>query len=338
MTIIRRKTRTGKTRYGVKLDRPGRKQEWVGTFDTIAEARKAEAKARLDRPVSQMTCDRFAEFWLEGYAERVKQSSYDTAASALKKFSDDFRGIPLSRLDRVRADQWARKNKWRVPVVVSLLNAAVDAELVARNPFAGLSQKGEGRKRITPLTAEDVDKLAAAAPTASLRGLVLFLAYTGVRVGEAFALEWSDVDFEAMRVRIERRVYKGTLDLPKSNKPRLCVLTPPARDALLPIPRESDLVFTAKRGGRLSQTSMAWYWQAIGAALPRKVTPHELRHFAAHHLYVTMGLPSRVVAAQLGHDGPKLVEQLYGHGDHGALEEIDRAFDNVVPIRGVRSA
>lgn len=31
--------------------------------------------------------------------------------------------------------------------------------------------------------------------------------------------------------------------------------------------------------------------------------------------------------------GPKLVESLYGHGDIGALEEIDRAFDNVIPLR-----
>lgn len=40
-----------------------------------------------------------------------------------------------------------------------------------------------------------------------------------------------------------------------------------------------------------------------------------------------------VVAVQLGHEGPKLVESLYGHGDVGALEEIDRAFDNVIPLR-----
>jgi hypothetical protein len=63
------------------------------------------------------------------------------------------------------------------------------------------------------------------------------------------------------------------------------------------------------------------------------VDPHELRHFAGHHLYVTMGQPSRVVRAQLG-DTPRMIEDLYGHGDVGALEEIDRAIGaNVVPLR-----
>ena len=50
-----------------------------------------------------------------------------------------------------------------------------------------------------------------------------------------------------------------------------------------------------------------------------------------------MGLPARVVAAQLGHSSPRLVEELFGHGDVGALEEIDRAVgDNVVPLRRLR--
>jgi hypothetical protein len=41
------------------------------------------------------------------------------------------------------------------------------------------------------------------------------------------------------------------------------------------------------------------------------------------------------VAEQLAHsDGGKLVRELYGHGDVGALEEIDRAFaNNVIPLR-----
>lgn len=63
---------------------------------------------------------------------------------------------------------------------------------------------------------------------------------------------------------------------------------------------------------------------------------YELRHFCAHHMYVALGLPARIVAVQLGHnDGGRLVERLYGHGDVGALEEIDRAFSKVISLRSV---
>lgn len=332
--ILRRRTANGKIRYGVRVDRAG-KQVWVGTFTTLAEARKRESEARGENLEKPMACDEWARFWLDGYRERVKLSSYDTAKASLAGFIEDFRGIPLSRVDEIRAERWARENRWRIPTVVTLFNAAVKARLVSRNPFAGRSRKGEGRKRMKPLTESEVRRLAQAAREThgqSLRALVLFLAYTGIRPGEAFALEWSDVDLERGRALIERRAYRGELDVPKSGRSRLIVVPPPARDAILPLKGEG-IVFRAKRGGRLSQSGVAYYWQAIGAKFGRKVAPYELRHFAAHHLYVTMGLPARVVATQLGHDGPKLVETLYGHGDVGALEEIDRAFSNVIPLR-----
>lgn len=334
--ILRRRTSKGKLRYAVRVDRAG-KQVWVGTFATLAEARRQEAKARTEQRVeTRWTCDRYAEFWLEGYREQRKRSSYDTAASALAGFIDDFRGIPIARLDKIAAEKWARKNRWRVPAVVTMMNAAVEAELLARNPFSGLSSKGPGRKHVAPLAVADVERLAAAAfrlHGQTMRSFVLFTAYTGMRVGEVFPLEWPDVDLQANRIFVKRRLYRGELDLPKSNRVHKCVLTPAARDALLPLDRSTDVVFPGKRGARMSQSSLSYYWQGVTAQFGRKVTPHELRHFAGHYLYVTLGLQARVVASQLGHSGPKLVEQLYGHGDVGALEEIDRAFDNVVPLR-----
>ncbi len=133
---------------------------------------------------------------------------------------------------------------------------------------------------------------------------------------------------------VRRRVYRGNVDLPKSNKVREIVLLPEARDALLTVQGRTGRIYHAKRGGNMSHSTLAYYWSAISAVYGH-VEPHELKHFAGHHLYVTVGLPDRVVAVQLGHnDGGKLVCELYGHGDVGALEEIDRAIGaNVVPLR-----
>jgi integrase len=96
-----------------------------------------------------------------------------------------------------------------------------------------------------------------------MRALVTFAAYSGMRPGELFALEWPDIDFDAMRIDVRRRLYRGRVDLPKSNKPRRIALTPPARDALLGHPRDGALVFRAKRGGRLSQSTLSGYWGKV---------------------------------------------------------------------------
>ena len=128
--------------------------------------------------------------------------------------------------------------------------------------------------------------------------------------------------------------------MPKSGKPRLAALLPEARDALLGLPRRDELVFPSKRGGRLAQAAMSsHYWPPVIARFGRQVALHELRHFCARHLYVRLDLPARVVATQLGHSTPRLVEELYGHFKVGALREIDQAVGhNVVALRDTGGA
>jgi integrase len=177
-----------------------------------------------------------------------------------------------------------------------------------------------------------------------MRALLIFAAYSGMRPGELFALEWADIDFDAMRIHVSRRLYKGRVDLPKSNKPRTIALTPPARDAILGQPTRQDgqLVFRSKRGVRLSQPTLSSYWAQVLARAGLDFDFYlATKHYAVHYLYAELGLPARVIAEQMGWS-LRAVEKLltvYGHGDVGALEEIDRAFRiNVAPLRAVNSA
>ena len=43
-----------------------------------------------------------------------------------------------------------------------------------------------------------------------------FLAHSGLRIGEAVALTWADVELGKKRVHVRRRLYRGRFDLPKS--------------------------------------------------------------------------------------------------------------------------
>jgi integrase len=231
---------------------------------------------------------------------------------------------------------------------VRLFGAAVDAELVERNPFRGLGRRTRGRADQHPPTEEELSLLLDACAVhgwyaPQMRALIVFAAYSGMRPGELFALEWGDVDFDSMRVDVKRRLYRGQLDLPKSNKTRRIALTQPARDALLaqPTRQEGGLVFVSKRGVRLAQPTLSGYW---GKVLARANLDFDFylatKHYAVHYLHATLGLPPRVIAEQMGWTLAGVLKLLavYGHGDVGALEEIDRAFEsNVRPLRAVKS-
>jgi hypothetical protein len=58
-------------------------------------------------------------------------------------------------------------------------------------------------------------------------------------------------------------------------------------------------------------------------------------------MYATLGLPPRVIAGQMGWSLKAVLDllEVYGHGDVGALEQIDRAFAaNVRSLRVVLDA
>jgi hypothetical protein len=122
--------------------------------------------------------------------------------------------------------------------------------------------------------------------------------------------------------------------------PKTIALTPPARDAILGLPRDSRLVFSSKTGRRLSQTTMAGYWSQVLARAGLDFDfYHATKHYGVHYLWATIGLSRRAIAAQAGWSLGTVDRMLgiYGHGDIGALEEVDQAFAGaqVVPLRKV---
>jgi hypothetical protein len=105
---------------------------------------------------------------------------------------------------------------------------------------------------------------------------------------ELFALEWTDIDLASHRIHVRRRLYRGELDLPKSNRERTTAVPPPARDALLRQPtRHLPIVFASKTGKRLSAPTLTGYWGAgeggIQRPLRRKCVGnrHRARRFPA---------------------------------------------------------
>jgi hypothetical protein len=90
------------------------------------------------------------------------------------------------------------------------------------------------------------------------------------------------------------------VDEPKTG-PKLIALTPPARDAIIGLPRTGRLVFTAKRGGRISQASLSLAWsQVLAAAGLDFHFYHATKHYGVHYMWTKLGMSRRAIAAQAG--------------------------------------
>jgi integrase len=337
--IVKRRNAAGKLRYQARAYKDG-KRVTLGTFDLQSEAKQAIKD--FDPKPSGVTCGEFARMWLAQGCPRtsgrqLKDETKREYGYRLRAFIKEFENESLD-VPRERAFDWALSHRHDSPFVAALFSHAHDLGLLASNPFGGLGiSRGRGRKDKAPPTEQELEALCDAVysvkgtewkPYATqFAAFIRFQAYTGLRPGETFELRWSDIDGD--RILVRRRLGKyGTVDSPKSNREREVLLPPPASAALATFPRGIDLVFRGVRGQRLTRSACFRYFDRVREeAGLEQFELYSLRHFAAHHMYVRMRLPARVVATQLGHnDGGRLVESLYGHGSVGALDELEEAW------------
>jgi len=154
------------------------------------------------------------------------------------------------------------------------------------------------------LTDREFEKVLKACPD-HLRRLVLFLAGTGARLGEATALTWGQVDLSGDRGRV-------TFTQTKSGKSRGVPLPRNVADMLRQIqpsdPEPVDRVFLYRRddGKYFSFDTPKTAWQrARGKAGLHWLRIHDLRHYYAARL-VRKGVALYSVQRLLGHSSPVL--------------------------------
>src|SRR5262249_211263 len=107
-----------------------------------------------------------------------------------------------------------------------MLRHAVEDETLPSNPATQVGrfvqQRQTLRKEIEPLTREELSCFLTTLEAQSPEHypLVLCLARTGMRLGEALALQWGDVDFHGRSITIRRNVVRGHITRPKNGKTR----------------------------------------------------------------------------------------------------------------------
>jgi integrase len=166
--------------------------------------------------------------------------------------------------------------------------------------------------------------------------LVYFLAYTGLRIGEAAALRVDNLDLLRREVRVVEsvsivngRAHVGPTKTGANRVvtlPRLVVIELERHLAAYPPAR--GLVFGGPRGSYLNRHNFynrVWVPARAGAGLPDpQPRVHNLRHTAVS-LAIKTGAHAREIQARAGHSSKAITMNTYGHLFPGAdLELADR--------------
>ena len=231
-------------------------------------------------------------------------------------------------------------------IVSGVMGLAVRYGALMSNPVREV-ERVEGRPKSEPRALTDDERAAWVtlllgdedAVRKDLPDLTGFMLATGVRIGEALALLWSEVDIEAAAVQVTSTIIRvtGTGLLRKPTKSR-------AGQRVLPLPswavamlrcrfmegvRLDQPVFPDSRGGFRDPNNVRRDLRdARGTKELAWVTSHSFRKTTATILDQA-GLSSRLVADQLGHAKPSMTQDVYlGRkiGDPRVAAALEAAF------------
>jgi len=227
-----------------------------------------------------------------------------------------------------------------------VLSAAVDNELLGRNPLRGVKAPRVEAEPMRFLTHEEVATLASAID-ARYRALVFVAAYSGLRAGELIALRRKHVDLLHRTITVTEQVQyiagAHVVSAPKTAAGRRSVALPrvvaDALDAHMCAyaePGADALVFAAPEGGylRLENFRKRVWAPAIAAAGVAPLRLHDLRHTCAS-LSIAAGADVKVLQHMLGHTSAALTLDRYGHllpgQSRGVADRLDEIAGGVTP-------
>ncbi len=362
-TVGGARIRTG--RYGTGKRWQARYQDPDGRERTKDFARKIDAErflttvasevlrgSYIDPDAGKVTFREFADRWLE--AQTFSDTTREATELRLRLHAIPVLGLRELRDVRPSVLQaWLRGLQEKLaPTYVrailtnvsSVLAAAVDDGLIARNPCTAGSVKPPKvvTRKIEPWPVGQVVAVIDALPP-RYRAVAVIAAGCGLRQGEAFGLRVRDIDFLRHRVRVEQQVkiVGGCLqiDRPKGGKTRTVPLAEPVAVALAEHlrswPAEGDgLVFTSREHKPLNRNyfnSHLWRpaLRAVGVQPGRSNGMHALRHFYGSVL-IDAGESVKAVAEYLGHSDPGFTLRVYAHlfpaSEDRARKAVEAAF------------
>lgn len=321
-------------------------QKYKSGFKTKKEAKEAYSKlllASLEGQIEQKEQITFRTYiediYLPWYKTQVKGSTYENRQGTIKKHFTYFFSKKIDEIEAIHVQVWQLKlsanfNPNYVRVVHGMLSVAFDRAVIlglcTKNPARMVGNVKSKKSKVDFWTLDEFQKVISILYKGDYYEHYLFISYwllfmTGMRIGEAAALQWNDIDFETGLLTINKTLYYKTMDDYEFVEPKT-----QASNRIIVV--DTDTIRELKEWKEVQQKVLndckfIMSYSGVPTSkhtLPRalkklaelagvhRIKIHALRHSHAS-LLISMGENPLIIKDRLGHEKIQTTLGTYGH-------------------------
>lgn len=321
-------------------------QKYRSGFATKKEARAEYSKLILSTPdeltekKEEITFKKFIqEIYLPWYKTQVEERTYKNRYATIEKHFAYFYKMNTDKIEPIHVQNWQLRlaknySPNYVRIIQGMLAIAFDRAIVLglakKNPARMIGNVKSRKPKIDFWTLEEFQKVISLLYKGDYYEHYLFISFwllfmTGMRIGEAAALQWSDIDFETAILSINKNLYYKSMTEYKFVEPKTQA---GVRDIVI----DDDTIKELKEWKEVQQKVLAncdfvMSYSGIPTSkhtLPRaleklaelagvhRIKIHALRHSHAS-LLISMGENPLIIKDRLGHEKIQTTLGTYGH-------------------------
>lgn len=307
-------------------------------FKSKKQAENAYLKLRTQTPTKPeaklKTFNDAYEIWLETWQTTVKEQSVYKIKSLFKNQITPYIGdILLKEFTQLQAQAFIidaskrYKNVTNIKIYAkAVLNYTKDLKAIETNPFDKIKvpkekpdmQKINKKNYYTPEELKNFLEITKETETPQAYAFFRLLSHTGMRFGEALALERSDLNPKTNTLTISKSISrdkngKQIISTTKTGNIRIISLDKETVETLIKL-KETNKKHIFERSGKM--VTRSYPLKVLNKIVEKnnlpKITLHGFRHTHATIL-LSMGKSIKYIQERLGHSEPSITLKIYSH-------------------------
>ena len=296
------------------------------------------------------------EIYLPWYKTQVKESTYKNRLNTIEKHFKYFYRKKVAEIEPIHVQTWQLKlakeySPNYVRIIQGMLALAFDRAIIlglaSKNPPRMVGNIKSKKVKIDFWTLEEFQKVISLLYKGDYYEHYLFICFwllftTGLRIGEAAALQWDDIDFESGIISVTKTLYYKSMTEYKFMEPKTSasVRTVVIDDDTIRELKEwkevqkkvlKDCNFVLSYNGipTSKHTLPRALEKLAGLAGVHRIKIHALRHSHVA-LLISMGVNPLIIKDRLGHEKIQTTLGTYGHLYPNSNFEVAKMLGGVI--------